>query len=776
MVLGGDFNLVQNIQKDKKGGNNTTHFKSLEEIEKFKENMNLTDIWRDLHPDILRFKWRRNNPEIHCRLDFFLISASLSTDALEADILPGFKTDHSLITWTLGTRTNPRGPGFWKLNSHFLKDLEYINFIKETINKVSNDYKEDESVDAILLWDVMKLQIRASSIKYAKQQKAKQKRTEKTLERKLENNISEIEKRQIRTELEIKKQSLEQWINYKTQGSIIRSRTRWYNEGEKNTKYFFELEKRHFNSKAIRNLKIDNNTTLNTDEEILNEARRFYQSLYTSNNSFCQNVPGEDLFFQQGNQCTISDDERNHCEGLLTARECLESLKNMESNKTPGTDGIPVEFYKVFWNDIKPFLLSSLNASHAKGLLSISQRRGLLTLIPKKDKSLCYIKNWRPISLLNCDYKIAAKSIANRIKRTLPSVINSDQTGFLKNRFIGENIMLLNSILSYSDIEKIPGLLLFIDFEKAFDTLEWSFIEKTLKYYNFGDSIILWIKLFYTDISSSIQNNGWSSDFFKLSRGVRQGCPLSPYLFILCAEILGAAVRRDTLIRGITISDNECKISQYADDTTLILDGTRSSIERSFELLNVFAKLSGLKVNYEKTEALWIGSFKNRTDKLVINQNIKWSFRKVKSLGVWFSINREEAVLLNYQEKKEKISKILSCWQLRRLTLLGKVTVIKSLAASQLVYIMSSLPSSQSYLKEIHQLLYNFLWDGKGDKVKRSVMLNEYKDGGLKMLDIRSSNYALKSKWVKKYLDDNNQAKWKLFLTFLQNNMTANYF
>jgi len=127
--------------------------------------------------------------------------------------------------------------------------------------------------------------------------------------------------------------------------------------------------------------------------------------------------------------------------------------------------------------------------------------------------------------------------------------------------------------------------------------------------------------------------------------------------------------------------------------------------------------LSGLKVNYEKTEALWIGSFKNRTDKLEINQNIKWSSRKVKALGVWFSISKEEAVMPNYQEKKGKISKILSCWQLRRLTLLGKVTVIKSLAASQLVYIMSSLPSSQSYLKEIHQLLYNFLWDGRGIKL-----------------------------------------------------------
>jgi len=182
----------------------------------------------------------------------------------------------------------------------------------------------------------------------------------------------------------------------------------------------------------------------------------------------------------------------------------------MESNKTSGTDGIPIELYKVLWNDIdiKPLFLASINASHAKGLLSISQRRGLLTLIPKKDKSLCYVKNWRPISLLNCDHKIAAKSIANRIKRTLPSVINSDETGFQKTRFIGENMTLLNSILSYTDIEKIPGLFPFIDFETAFDTLEWSFIKRALKYYNFGDSLILWIIFFYTDISSSIQNNG----------------------------------------------------------------------------------------------------------------------------------------------------------------------------------------------------------------------------------------------------------------------------
>jgi len=127
------------------------------------------------------------------------------------------------------------------------------------------------------------------------------------------------------------------------------------------------------------------------------------------------------------------------------------------------------------------------------------------------------------------------------------------------------------------------------------------FRKKTLRFYNFGDSLITWIKLLYTDISRSIQNNGW----------VRQGCPLSPYLFILCVEILGNAIRNCDQIKGIRVLDSECKISQYADDTTLILDGSEKSIQQSFNLLDPFASISGLRTNYEKTEALWIGAMRS---------------------------------------------------------------------------------------------------------------------------------------------------------------------
>ena len=205
-------------------------------------------------------------------------------------------------------------------------------------------------------------------------------------------------------------------------------------------------------------------------------------------------------------------------------------------------------------------LINALNYAHNAGSRSVTQRRGIIIkLIPKKDSDLHFIKSWCPITLLNCAYKIATKAISNRIKTVIPKLINHDQTGFLKGRFIGENIRLIDSIINYTSQQNIPGLLLFIDLEKAFDSLKWSFVNRSLKYFGFGPSLINWVRTFYNNIESSILNNGWSSNFFKLQRGVRQGCPLLSYLFIPSVEILGKAIRANDSIKGISANSTEIK-------------------------------------------------------------------------------------------------------------------------------------------------------------------------------------------------------------------------
>ena len=136
-------------------------------------------------------------------------------------------------------------------------------------------------------------------------------------------------------------------------------------------------------------------------------------------------------------------------------------------------------------------------------------------------------------------------------------------------------------------------------------------------------------------------------------------------------------------------------------------------------------------------------------------------------MGVWFSTSDLKDIEANFFEKIEKIKKILSNWSARRLTLLGIIAILKSLAVSQIVYVLSSLPTPQGLIQEINVLLYDFLWDSKSDKIKRTEMINSYSKGGLKMIDIQSFNQSLKMKWVKGYLDDDNQAKWKSFYSVI---------
>ena len=326
---------------------------------------------------------------------------------------------------------------------------------------------------------------------------------------------------------------------------------------------------------------------------------------------------------------------------------------NLKSNKAPGLDGLCSEFYIAFWDQIGHILVDVFNESFENEQLTQSQNLSVMSLL-YKDGDRTNISNYRPISLSNTDYKILAFILANRLQSVIANVINTDQTAYIKNRYMGFNIRLVNDIIDHYDRVQKHGLLFMADFKKAFDSLNWDFMIKSLKFLNFGDDFIKWIKTLYSAPKACIKNNGFLSEKFELQRGIRQGCPVSGLLFVISAEMLAIQIRQSLSIGGFNINaSRNIKISQYADDCILFLKD-KNELCSAISLLNQFGEVSGLQLNLNKCKGLWIGLNKNLQKDCSLF-GIKWP-ESLKYLGVYIGHNKKELNTLNWDYKLDKIA------------------------------------------------------------------------------------------------------------------------
>ena len=779
-IIGGDFNLYMNPRLDKLDNMPEHHDNRnyREDIISYLEVNNLVDAWRTANPDIKFFTWHRGNKR--SRLDYFFCSDHLLNFIENVSILPGVQSDHSLLKLTLKSGNDQiKWRGFWKFNSCLLHDNVYVNNIKSIIENTKSVHRD--LVDKGAVWELVKLEIKNFTIPYCVQRKKQNEAHERELNNKFNrlhgiiNSDSEVNEATINEFYQIKAQ-LEDIELERARGIILRSKTQWVEEGERNTSYFLRLEKQNFCNKLITKIKTEKEVITNP-KDILEEGRKYYMKLYSDDDS--QYVLGgqpvnliEEEFLTNASLPKLNENQKSQCEGLMTESELLKSIKTFKNGKTPGTDGLTAEFYKFFWNDIKDLLLSSINFALQYGCLSTEQRRGIISLLPKKDKDRLYLKNWRPISLLNVDYKILAKALGNRIISFLPTLIDEDQTGYIKKRFIGNNIRIIEDILLYTNKNKVTGILLTIDFEKAFDSLKWGFLKKCLQAFNFGQRFVSYINVLYSDISAAVLNNGHISRWFYPEKGVRQGCPLSPYLFIMAVETLSCKIRDSKNVRGIQIDNCEIKITQLADDTTCFVKD-KTSLCHLLDIFKQYQRCAGLKMNIDKTNAKTLGPEPMPPDDLY---GLDWTEDAVNTLGVVLSGNETDHYILNYKKRLKTMKNLLSSWKCRYLSLKGKVTVINSLAISPLLYLASVIHVPCRVIQEVKQIVTDFIWNGKPPKIAYNVMIQNIENGGLKLVDFESKVKSLKVGFIKRLLQ-NKDGKWRATAShFFQTNNLNSYF
>ena len=348
-------------------------------------------------------------------------------------------------------------------------------------------------------------------------------------------------------------------------------------------------------------------------------------------------------------------------------------------------------------------LFDSYLYSKSVGELSVSQRQAVIKLIEKRDKDKRYIENWRPVSLLNVDTKILSKCLASRFIPVLPSLISSDQTAYVKGRYIGESIRLISDILDSTCKYNIPGYILTVDLKKAFVSIDYVFLCACLKKFSFGENFLSWVSILLKNNESCVSNGGHTTKYFPLMRGARQGDPISAYLFIIVLEVFFAMIRSNNNIKGLQILGFCFLLTAYADDSTFFVSDMQS-INLIFSTFDVFSYYSGMEINKSKCELAGIGANRSVSTALGGIKNVVLSTDSIRVLGVHFTYNTKLFNDRNFTECIKKLQNVIRVWGMRSLTLYGKVTIFKTLALSKIICISSMANIPNDIIKLIEQI------------------------------------------------------------------------
>ena len=505
-----------------------------------------------------------------------------------------------------------------------------------------------------------------------------------------------------------------------------------------------------------------NGRKLDKEEDIKEGLIAAFQNLLSDPGGWRPSLP--DL-----NLNRIESEEAASLEENFSEDEIWTAISGLNGDKAPGPDGFPLAFWSFCWDFVKPEVIGFFKEFHDNARFVKNLNTTFLVLIPKK-QSVANFKDLRPISLVGGLYKILAKVLANRIKRVMDKVISKSQNAFVEGRQILDAVLIANELVDSSLRRKKCGLVCKLDIEKAYDSISWEFLYKVLDKMGFGNRWMSWMKWCISTASFSILINGSPAGFFQSSRGLRQGDPLSPYLFVIGMEALSCLINRAVVgnyLSGIGVANGrgeELSISHllYADDTLIFCEDDIEQLKFLSWILMWFEAMSGLKINLTKSEIIPIGPVNNLVElasELGCNiGSLPTSYlglplgAKHKALGVWDSI-------------EERYRKRLAAWKTQYISKGGRITLIRSTLSSLPIYHLSLFRMPQRVRVRLERIQREFLWGGSGPEkkiplVSWDIVCSEKNKGGVGLKSFSKLNKALLSKWCWRFANDIN-ALWR---------------
>eukprot|EP00253_Pinus_taeda_P015345 PITA_15345 len=703
---------------------------SRDSLEAIIQSYNLVDI----PPLNGRFTWsnkRVGNNNIKERLDRILVQERIVArfSNIQSKILLGYFSDHKPVALILDKGKN-MGPLPFKYNKAWDSKEEFRALVKEQWAKEAKNNAVEESKQRNALqtqleqWNQDK-----ERIQFTKEDQAK------------ENEMYRDLYKQHREEEEELRQ---------------KSCCLWLKAGDKNTSFFHNSLKIRRATNHIERIMIEGRE-LRDQEEIKEVAFNHFSALLTADPQ-----PVDSVDFLNAIENKITADQNKELDKEVTIEEIEWSILSMAQDKAPGPNGFTVAFYRTHWEIIKKDFVRMVKNFFSKSKLGNNIKSSHLALIPK-DPNPQSFDRFQPISLCNVSYKIITKILANRIKKLLPSLISENQGGFVPKRHITDNVILIQEAIHSSINRKEKGMIIKLDMANAFDRVNHQFLKAVLE--KFGVSSIFISRIMECISLTAPLINNRPSNFFRSSRGLRQGYPLSPFLYIIMVETLSIhleKLRRQKEITSISIArgTKEINHSLFAADT-LLIGGASSLMARSFKkTLDLLLQVSGGKLDNNKCMLYTWNVPRHITQRISIILDIPAQRNWSHFMYLGLPLAKESINTEIWVKVIEKLRGKLQGWGMTWLNLAGRTTLIKAILSALPIYQFAFTLAPASIHKHMELILRSFLWQGgrqdskKFSLVKWDQVILPFEKGGIGIRIQRLANMAVGFKLIWRILSE----------------------
>jgi len=724
ILMAGDFNCVTRAQDC------TGAFRPCLALNQLLEGLHLVD------PTAVRARhviFTHRTQHSAARLDRFHVSDALVPQVTSMHETPCAFTDHVAVAChiNLGVAHAPRGPSYWKLNQAILLDNHFLpEFTAAWAEWVNHKHRYTDIAE---WWDkYAKTKIKFFCLKFTSQMYKDENAMCDHLQQCLKDLMREpIPSAALQQQINEIKTALVERTDRRLAGLTIRSKCPSPVADEKASMHHVVRRHRRARSRAIQQLTLPDGSTTNKNFEILTHAR------HTLTEKFSAPI-GPSLVSQylQPQQSLLSEEDRDALGRDITEDELLEAVKASPHGKSPGSDGLPPEFYTKTWEVIKNDFLQIVKCVLARGQLTQSQTKGVLVLIPKTPQPRT-LDQYRVLTLLNADYKIIARALQRRVTTEMvQALLHPTQVGAGTKRDITASLCDIREVIALHEHTKQAAALVSIDLKAAFDNVNHEYLFETLARLGLGARFTSWLKAMYTACISCVEINGYISNPFPVGRSVRQGCPLAMLLYSLATRPMVAEL--DNRLTGTKVAPNTTpfKVTNYVDDTQVVLV-TERDYKVLKDTLGRFAGASGSQVNWQKSTTLLLGSWE---------QPPQYEFTTVvqtKILGIQFTAQTKALPTLNWPAVVNGAMAVLGANKFRQFTLEEKVWFVGTYALSKLWYVAKVVAPLAKNLTRVRVLVNQFLWSGRVVKLPYPVICLPRGKGGLDLHDALLRCHAL---------------------------------